>query len=182
MMGRRMLDSSSTSGWRVGIAFGAMSLLVAWHTFAMVVTAAPQSMMTDAARALINPYLELFNLDNYWGFFDEVGTTQQFRYVVEDATGQKHLFIPTDRLNRLAPSSIWLADHYREVMNSVDEYGDVTAAQLCREHAALRPVTVTLLEILAKPFRYQDRRLGKNPLDPEFVTVNTLKTVPCPTR
>jgi hypothetical protein len=109
-----------------------------------------------------------------------VGPTRQFRYLVEDASGQKHLFIPTDSLNRLGPSSIWFADHYREVMDSVDVYGDATAAELCREHAALRPVAITLLEVDAKPFLYQDRRLGKNPLDPDRITVDTLKTIPCP--
>jgi hypothetical protein len=179
---RRMRELSTASGWRGLLTYAAMSLLVTWHTFAMVVAAAPHSMITDAARSLINPYLVLLNLDNHWDFFDEVGTSQQFRYVVEDAAGQKHLFIPTDSLNRLGPNSIWLADHYREVMNAVDLHGDATAAQLCRDHAALRPVAVTLLEVMAKPFHYQDRRSGKHPLDPEFVTVNALKTVPCPTR
>ncbi len=90
------------------------------------------------------------------------------------------MFIPTDKLSRFDPNSIWLRDRYRDVMQSVDRYGDVTVAELCREHVALRPVAITLLGVEGKEFGPDDRRLGKNPLDPEFVTVHTLKTIRCP--
>lgn len=176
----------TASRWRERLVYSAMSLLVAWHTLAMVVAVSPDSVITGAARALVYPYVILLNLDNYWGFFaPNVGASYQFRYVVEDAAGQQHIFIPTDKLSRFNPNSIWLRDRYREIMDSVDTYGDVTVAGLCREHAALRPVAITLLEVEGlevegKEFGPQDRRLGKNPLDPEFVTVDTLKTIGCP--
>jgi hypothetical protein len=172
----------TTTKWgRPFLTYAAMSLFIVWHTLAMVIAVSPDSVLTQAARQLFGPYLLLFNLDNYWGFFaPDVGTSYQFRYVVEDAAGQQHVFIPTDKLSRFNPNSIWLRDRYRDIMASVDMYGDVTVAELCREHAALRPVAITLLEVEGKEFGPKDRRLGKNPLDPEFVTVNTLRTIRCP--
>src|SRR5262249_12735511 len=149
---------------------------------AMVVAAVPESVMTRAARAVVDPYLMLFNLDNYWGFFDDVGTSYQFRYIVEDAAGQQHTFIPADELSRFSPSFIWLLDHYRLVMDYVDTYGDVTVAELCQEHAALHPAAITLLSVVGKPFGPEDRRAGKHPLDQEFITVKPLKTIQCRAR
>jgi len=67
-----------------------MSLLVTWHTFAMVVAPSPDSDITDAARSILDPYLTLFRLDNGWGFFaPDVGSGSQFRYVIEDAAGNR---------------------------------------------------------------------------------------------
>ena len=171
---------STASRWREPLIYAAMSLLVTWHTLVMVVAVSPDSMITRAARALVQPYLTLFNLDNDWKFFVDVGLSYQFRYAVEDAAGRTHVFIPTDKLGRFDPNSIWLRDRYRDVMRSVHRYGDVTVAELCREHVALRPVAITLLAVEAKEFGPDDRRRGKNPLDPEFVTVHTLKTIRCP--
>jgi hypothetical protein len=170
----------TASRWRERLVYAAMSLLVVWHTLAMVVAVSPESVITRAARALVYPYVTLFNLDNYWGFFANVGASYQFRYVVEDAAGQQHMFIPTNKLSRFNPNSIWLRDRYRDVMDSVDAYGVATVAELCREHAALRPVAITLLKVEGKEFGPKDRRLGKSPLDPEFVTVDTLRTIRCP--
>lgn len=176
-----MRSPSTASRWREQLIYAAMSLLVAWHTLAMVVAVSPDSEITRAARALVQPYLTLFNLDNDWGFFaPEVELNDQFRYVVEDAAGRTHEFIPTDKFSRFDPRSIWLRDRYRAVVQSVDHYGDATVAELCREHVSLRPVAITLLAVEGKEFGPDDRRLGKHPLDPEFVTVHTLKTIRCP--
>lgn len=59
----------TASRWRERLVYSAMSLLVAWHTLAMVVAVSPDSVITGAARALVYPYVILLNLDNYWGFF-----------------------------------------------------------------------------------------------------------------
>ena len=172
---------TKTKRQRPFLAYAAMSLLVVWHTLAMIIAVSPASVLTQAVRPLFDPYLTLFNLDNYWGFFaPHVGMGYQFRYVVEDAAGQQHVFIPTDKLSRFNPNSIWLRDRYRDVIDSADMYGDVTVAELCREHTALRPVAITLLEAEEKEFGPMDRRLGKDPLDPEFITVHAFRTIRCP--
>jgi hypothetical protein len=162
------------------LATTAMSLLVVWHSLAMVVAAAPDSAIARAARPLFDPYLTLFRLDNKWGFFaPNVDQGFQFRYVVEDASGTRHTFVPADQLSRFHPTSLWIKDRYKAVMMYPEAHGEATAAALCREHAALRPVSIALLEVEQKEFRPEHQRSGKHPLDPEFVTVNTLMTVRC---
>jgi hypothetical protein len=166
--------------WRQRLAYAGMSLLVTWHTFAMVVAPSPDSDITDAARSILDPYLTLFRLDNGWGFFaPEVGRGSQFRYVIEDAAGNRYTFIPAETLNRFHPTSIWMRDRYIAVMEKPRAYADAAGASLCRDHAALKPIAVTLLELEQKEFLPADRLKGKRPLDPEFVTLKTVKTVPC---
>jgi hypothetical protein len=52
---------------------------------------------------------------------------------------------------------------------------------LCRQHAALHPVSITFLEYHEEAFTPADQLNGKNPMDPEFITVNTVTSVQCPT-
>ena len=92
----------------------------------------------------------------------------------------QHTFIPEDRLSQLHPNSIWFKDRYKEVMRSPDLYGDAMAREICREHAELRPVSVTLLGVDQQDFRPEDRLDGKSPFDDEFLDINTLRTVQCP--
>jgi hypothetical protein len=167
---------------RERLIYAAMSLFVVWHTVAMVLATSPNSEIARAARTIYQPYLTLFGLDNNWGFFaPNVPTGYQFRYVVEDAAGQKHTFIPDQKLSRFDPNSIWVKDRYKVIMESPDIYGEVTVAALCREHAALRPVAVTLLEFEQQAFSPSDRLSGKWPLDPGFVKQSAQKTIRCPT-
>ena len=42
--------------------------------------------------------------------------------------GRRHGFIPTDKLSRFNPNSIWLRDRYGSIMHSVDTYGDAAVA------------------------------------------------------
>jgi hypothetical protein len=158
-----------------------MSAVVVWHSLAMMVASAPSSDVTVAARAVLQPYLTLFRLDNNWGFFaPNVPVGVQFRYLVEDAAGTHHRFSPDVQLNRFHPMSIWMRDYYKSVMDAPDVHADALAAELCREHAALRPLAITLLSVEQKEFLPADRLNGKHPLDDDFVTVTALKTVRCP--
>lgn len=175
-----MLQQWISKEWRQRLAYTGMSVLVAWHTLAMMVAPAPDSDITEGARSLVQPYLSLFRLDNHWGFFaPEVGNGSQFRYVVEDATGTRYTFIPAEKLNKFHPTSIWMRDRYISVMEDPDTFADAAAAALCQEHAALKPVAITLLQIAQKDYFPVHRLSGKMHLDPEFVDVNTVKTVPC---
>jgi hypothetical protein len=169
-----------TKQGRQRLIYAAMSLLVVWHTLAMLLESAPSSVITLSLRVLFNPYLALFRLENQWGFFaPDVELGAQFRYVVEDAAGTRHTFVPAEKLSRFSPASIWFRDRYKLVSGSIDTYGDHFAAALCREHAALNPISITFLEIVQKDFSPADRLRGKHPLDSEFVDVNPLKTVQC---
>ena len=161
----------------------AMSILLIWHTFAMMVGPAPGSRIVGPSRWLAAPYLTFFGLRNEWGFFaPTVSPGYRFSYVVEDTAGEKHTFTPADALNSLHPDSIWKRDHYVMIMTMPELYGDAAAADLCLEHASLQPASITLLEIEHSEFWPDDLRNGKRPTDPEFAKINTLRTVTCPGR
>jgi hypothetical protein len=165
----------------VRLVFAAMSLLVIWHTLAMAIASAPESTITASARLLFQPYLTLFRLDNNWGFFaPTVELGGQFRYIVEDAAGQRHTFVPAAKLSRFLPTSIWFKDRYKDIVESVETQGQAAAAAFCLEHAALHPVAITFVELEQKDFSPADRLSGKHPLDPEFVDERTLEAIQCP--
>jgi len=165
------------------LTYVAMSILLVWHTFAMIVGPAPESSIIGAARSLAQPYLTFFRLQNEWEFFAPfVGPGYHFSYVIEDAAGEKHTFTPADRLNNWHPNSIWMRDRYTVIMTKPDVYGDAAGAALCLEHASLHPVSVTLLEVEHSEFWPVDLREGKRPTDAEFVKAKTLRTVTCPGR
>lgn len=167
--------------WRERLTYLAMSVFVGWHTLAIVIAPAPDSRMTERLRLLLQPYLTLFSLDTKWDFFTpDVSRKNQFRYVIRDSAGKEQTFVPADELNRLSPSFNWFRLWYVTVMGSPDVHGDSVAAFFCRKHTALRPASITLLEIQEGYFWPDDHLNGKHPLDSEFVTVNTLKRVTCP--
>lgn len=167
--------------WRERLAYLAMSVFVGWHTLAIVIAPAPDSRMIERLRLLLQPYLTLFSLDTKWDFFTpDVSRKNQFRYVIRDSAGKEQTFVPADELNRLSPSFNWFRLWYVTVMGSPDVHGDSVAAFFCRKHTALRPASITLLEIQEGYFWPDDHLNGKHPLDSEFVTVNTLKRVTCP--
>ena len=168
--------------WRERLIYVAMSVLVAWHTLAIVVAPAPSgSAIAQLLRSLLHPYLTLFRLDNKWDFYaPNVGKGHQFRYIIEDAAGTLHTFMPTDDLNWYHPSHWWFRAWYDAIVESPDVHGEPAAARLCRQHAALHPVAITLMNLEEKDFSPADHLSGKHPLDSEFVTVTDLKRVRCP--
>ena len=87
--------------WRERLTYAAMSMFVAWHTLAMVVAPAPEDSITAGSlRRLLDSYLTLFYLDDKWDFFaPSVDRGKQFRYVVEDASGTRHSFVPLEEMN-----------------------------------------------------------------------------------
>ena len=178
------MSHPGSAGRRAGpLAYVAMSLLIVWHVFAMVVGASSDISFADTPRSLLHAYLTVFRLDNHWGFFaPNVGTGTQFSYIVEDAAGARQTFVPAEKLSRFHPTSIWDRDRYKMVMDYPQTYGDAAVTSLCREHAALKPVSITLQEMTQKNFWPADHLNGKQPFDPEFVDVRTLATIPCPAK
>jgi hypothetical protein len=167
--------------WRERLTYAAMSAFVAWHALATIIAPAPDT--SEAIRALripFQPYLSLFKLDNQWDFFaPNVGSGSQFRYVVEDSSGNQHPFIPDRDLSWYHPSFFWFRSWFNAIFDASDVYADAAAEFFCRKHAALHPVSVIILEAEQGDFEPEDQLAGKRPLDPEFVTVNTVKKVEC---
>ena len=139
--------------------------------------------MVQSFRTLLQPYLSLLRLDNAWNFFaPSVGKHSQFRYVIQDASGNEHTFVPTEESTSSVARYVWWREFkylYEGVIESSQTRGNAAAALLCRKHAALQPFSVTLLEVQEQDFWPEDYLRDRRPLDPEFVTVNVLKRLRC---
>lgn len=168
--------------WRERLTYTVMSVFVGWHTVAMVIAPAPDnSGLAQSVRAVFQPYLTLFRLDNHWDFFaPNVGKNSLFRYVIKDASGVGHVFTPLTTWSWLHPSYIWFHDWYETLLEYPDVYGEAFARLFCKEHASLNPVSVVFQEVVEQDFWPDDRLNGKHPLDPEFVEVTPVKDVKCP--
>jgi hypothetical protein len=169
--------------WRDRLIYLGMSLLVGWHTLAIIVAPAPDGSATvQALRRLVQPYISVFRLDTTWNFFAPVGRHSQFRYAIEDARGNNHIFIPTEEASASLPNyAMWREFKYlyEGIMETPPTRSAGVAAMLCRKHAALDPVSVILFEAQEQDFSPEDRLRGQQPLDPEFVIVNPLAQVAC---
>jgi hypothetical protein len=169
------------NSWRSRLSYVVMSAFVAWHTLAMVIAPAPDaSVLVGTLRAVLQPYLTLFRLDNPWNFFAPTIGAAQLRYSVEDAAGASHGFTPAEQLSWFDPAYIWIRDWHYGIIEFPQLYADRAGALLCRKHAALHPVSITFVQYEQQGFTAADRLSGKHPLDPEFVTVTTVMTVACP--
>ena len=167
--------------WRQRLTYLVMSAFVAWHTLAMVIAPAPESsVLVQTLRAALQPYLTLFRLDNPWNFFAPTIGGAQLRYSLEDADGAQHTFMPTKQLNWFHSDFIWFRDWHYAIMDNPELYADRAGALLCRKHASLRPVSITFVQYEQRSFTPADQLSGKHPMDPEFVSVNAVKTVQCP--
>ena len=167
--------------WRERLTYIAMSAFVAWHTLAMVIAPAPNvSAVETSLRSVFQPYLSLFRLDNQWDFFaPNPNRLAEFRYTIEDAAGNRHTFVPASELSWLRPEDIWFKSWHYAIFEAPEVHTEFAAALLCRKHAELHPVSITLLQALQEDFAPDDYLEGKRPLDPEFVTVTTLKRAQC---
>lgn len=169
------------AGWRGRLAYIAMSAFVIWHTLAMVIAPAPDSRIKDAFLALFQPYLTVLRLNSQWDFFaPTVGEGSRLRYIIVDKAGVHRAFMPAEELSWFHPSYFWFRSWYYSIMDDPESHADFAAAQFCRKHAALLPVTITLLEVQEEKFTLADHMSGKRRTDSDFFTVKTLKSVRCP--
>lgn len=170
----------NSTSWRGRLISLVASLFLAWHVVAVVIAPLQESnALVDPLRAIYRPYLNLVGLDTTWDFFSPIGKGHQFRYVVEDNDGNEHTFIPIKDFFWYFPGHRWFERVYQTIMTYPDTYAEFFGDLYCREHASMQPVAVRLLEIQEKDFRPADHLRGDHPLDPDFVTVNTLLRVIC---
>ena len=167
--------------WRERLTYTAMSGFVVWHTLAIVVAPAPDnSVIASSLRRLLEPYLTLFYLDDNWDFFaPDVDRGKQFSYIIEDASGNRHSFVPLKELNWFHPIYRRVGYWYDALVESPEIYSDFVATLLCRKHATLHPVSITLVGIQEQDFSPEDQLNGKHPLDSDIATESTLKIAKC---
>jgi hypothetical protein len=160
-----------------------MSLVVGWHSLAIVVAPAPADSVTvQSLRSVLQPYLSLLRLDNSWAFFAPVGNDSLVRYVVRDGDGNDHTFTPSEEPAGSLAKYVWWREFkylYDRIVESPDVRSGVAGTILCQQHAALDPLFVTLLKVQRQNFTPEDQLAGYHPLDPEFVTVTGVVRIPC---
>jgi len=163
------------------LIYWAASLFLAWHTIAMMLTPLPeQNVIVQAFRSLFHPYVTVVGIDASWNFFSPIGSSYQWRYVVEDAGGNKHTFTPIKEINWLTPVHRWYEKILQEPMLGPDLYGDYFAKFFCRKQAVLRPVAITFVAVEEGEFWPQDYLLGKNrTTDPEYLTEIPVRRYAC---
>jgi hypothetical protein len=175
----------NSTPWRQRLTYAAMSFVVAWHSLAMMVSPAPNgSDVVASLRSVFHPYLAFFRLETPWNFFAPVGKHAEFRYIVEDSAGEAHLFVPSEEAAPSLSRYVWWREfkYFNDgIMASPEFRGDAAGAVLCQRHAALKPRSVTLLEVEEQNYGQADELLGKHPLDPEFAVVVPLRRIACPT-
>jgi hypothetical protein len=166
---------------RSRLSYSLMSILLAWHTTAMLIAPAPKSYLTEAARVVFSPYLEMFGLDNPWDFYAPVvGHGRVFRFTIEDKDGKTHTYTPINDVNWLLPSYWWLTAWYEAIWRTPEIFGSSFIATVCEKYEALRPVSVRLIGIQQKAFTPDDYLNGHQPLDDDFVTESDLGGAQCP--
>jgi hypothetical protein len=175
--------SANWTLWRSRLKMLVMSLVVGWHSLAILVAPAPADSVTmQGLRYVMNPYLILLRLDNGWSFFAPIGKHAQFSYVIKDGQGIDHTFLPTEEPATSISKYVWWREYkylFDGIMATAQSRAAVVGTLLCREHPELDPLFVTLLQIQEENYLPDDVLNGKHPLDPEFVTVNSLARVPC---
>jgi hypothetical protein len=169
--------------WWKSLIYLVMSLVVAWHSAAIMLSPLPEnSGALRWARSYLNPYLALFRLDNRWSFFaPEVGKQRVFRYIVEDAEGKEHTFEPLNEHSWSFPRYVLWRQFkylYDSIMSDPEAYVPVVAL-LCRQHASLKPVAVSFVQVQELDFWAEDYLKGHRPLQPDYVQVIRLTNTSC---
>lgn len=166
--------------WRQRLIYTAISAFVVLHVATLLITPMPDSALKTAALGVLHPYTALFRLANTWDFYAPgIGYGTQFRYTVEDGAGQSHTFIPAEEISSFDPLYWWSSEWYKSVAKYPQDFASVAGAALCRKHASLQPVAVTLTQVEQQAFGINDQLEGKHPTDPEFFEENTIERVEC---
>jgi hypothetical protein len=169
--------------WRNRLVGLAMSLFVGWHAVSILVAPAPHgSRVIEWLHGLYRPYLTLFRLESSWGFFPNIPRVPHFRYVLEDAEGVQHTFVPINEIKWYVPWGNWVERTYWAILMSPtpERVGNYYVPILCRRHADLKPVWLTYYVVYGSEFSPSDVLAGRQPFDPEFVTVDALMYAECP--
>ena len=161
----------------------AMSLFIVWHVSAMLVAPAPTgSPMIESLNGVFRPYLTFFRLESSWSFFANVIRLNQFRYVIEDADGNQHTFTPMNEFRWYQPHFHGFDGMYWAILEKPTAVGSYFVAPLCRQHAALKPVSITFLAVkgAGPEFRPEDLLAGESPFEPPHATVDPVLFDDCP--
>jgi len=162
------------------VVYRIQSLFLAWHTLAILASAAPASHLMGKVYPLFKPYVNFFRIQNYWGFFSSI--TQPgaiLRYTVENASGRKHEFRLTEDLKRSDPNFFgYHALHY-SIQSKEGDYLNGAVRYLYGKHSALAPERIRFTrvnQLLISPQEYVE---GHRPMDEGWIETEPLDWVSC---
>jgi hypothetical protein len=130
---------------------------------------------------VFQPYLTLTGIDTTWDFFSPLSRSYLFQYAIEDADGQQHIYTPIADVSWLTPNHRWDERIFATLISTPTLIGDYFTKEFCRQHAALKPVSVTLLYLDENDYWPQDYFAGKQrTTDPANYTLTPLLRAACP--
>ena len=178
----RLSAMTGPKKWRAPAAYSAFSLFLAWHTIATLLSPAPaNNVIVRSFRSLFQPYLTLTGIDTTWDFFSPLSRSYLFQYAIEDADGKQHIYTPIADVSWLTPNHRWDERIFATLISNPALIGDYFATEFCRQHAALKPLSVTLLYLDEHDYWPQDYFAGKQrTTDPANYTLTPVLRAACP--
>lgn len=159
--------------WLAGAAWAV------WQALALLLGPAPDSYLKRQLDPYTLPYLRFFNLDNHWAFFAPNpgrGQLVSARYTWVD--GRQTEVELTRALHRGHQAYLRYTSLFADLRENRPTYLQSAAHYLCRQYPQVRQVQF-LLDWQTAPGA-DDIKVGKTPLDPEFLTRQALDPIDCP--
>jgi hypothetical protein len=122
------------------------SLAAASWVAVMLVGAGPGSDTMGKIYPVVEPLLDLFGVDNEWGFFapnPDVGTVVRYRVV--DGRGREHEHALHEDLDRSDPMFLRYTTLFMAIADNPETYEPGAVRYLCRRHADLDPRSIAIV-------------------------------------
>lgn len=172
--------SSFTFSLRNPFVYGVASIFIVWHLLAIFVGPAPGSYTMGKIYPKFLPYLNVFNLNNEWGFFaPDPHSGSLARYIVEDVQGKQHVFKLNEVIHRGDPAFLRRSSFYLTMMRKREPYLRAGLRHLCKRHTDLKPISVQLFVGHQIIVSRDDYLKGARPLDDHFMNVEFFEPFPC---
>ncbi len=152
-------------GMRARISYALGSLFVVAFVLGLLIAAGPGSYTMGKVYPVVQPALGAVNIDNDWGFFaPDPGPGSVARYVVRDRDGRTHEFGMTEAMPRWSLAYFRYTTLYMAIAQSPEYYLPGAVAYLCRQHADLDPVSITVILADQQDVTAQEFLEGKDPM------------------
>ena len=160
------------------------SLFLIWHTVAIIfVGPGPDSYLLTKVKPLFTPYLKLFQLNNYWGFYtapDDYGKLLSYEIVTGSDT-KKH-FELTKGLRRSDPVYFRYTASFANFLwgtEQADKLLQGFALHLCAAHSDLAPQSLSFLVDNQTKLSRENYVHGARPLDADRLSREIIGPISC---
>jgi hypothetical protein len=168
------------------VSFILMSMFLLWHAVGIsIVGPASDSYLRQGLMNWYQDYLAVFHLDRSWPFYAPnpfLGSI--LRYETISPSGDTKTYPLTEARHKFDHAYFRYTNFYAYLFSNPKYtkkrgYDQSVARYLCEEHAGSEIVAINFVLLNQKRFTYEDYRLGKRPLDPEFLTTRKFGPYRC---